>query len=244
MDDTQEFFEESRSRIASYPADSELTNSARKFMKHTIDARYSYNFTWMGLPIIQYPQDIMAMQELIFKIKPDCIIETGIARGGSLIFYSSMLELLGNRGKVIGIDVDIREHNRRRIMEHPLYRNIEMLEGSSVSPELFNEVKMKTSASECIMVVLDSNHTHEHVLAELELYSGLVSLNSYCVVFDTIIEDLPAGTYDDRPWDIGNNPKTAVKEFLRKNQNFVTDPAIDNKLLLSVAPEGYLKRIK
>lgn len=214
------------------------------FRDETIAAKYSYNFSWLGRPIIQYPQDIMAMQELIWQVKPDLIIETGIAHGGSLIFYASMLELLGGDGELIGIDLDIREHNRIEIEKHPMYKRIEMLEGSSTDPEIIDSVKELAKGKKSVMVVLDSNHTHEHVLEELRLYSPFVTVGSYCVVFDTIVEDLPDDFFSDRPWGKGNNPKTAVHEFLKENDSFEIDDNVENKLLITVAPDGYLKRIK
>jgi cephalosporin hydroxylase len=183
------------------------------------------------------------MQEIIWNIKPDLIIETGIAHGGSLVFYASLLELIG-KGKVLGIDIDIRSHNRKAIEEHPMYKRIHMLEGSSVTQEMVDRVKSYTPGKEKILVCLDSNHTHQHVLDELNYYSPFVSVGSYIVVFDTIVEDLPEGYLPSRQWHVGNNPKTAVQEFLNQNKNFKSDTTIDNKLLISVAPGGYLKRIK
>lgn len=205
--------------------------------------KYSYNFSWLGRPIIQFPQDIVAMQEIIWHIKPELIIETGIAHGGSLIFYASMLELLGNNGLVVGIDIDIRAHNRREIEAHPLYKRIHLLEGDSTNAAVVDEVYALAAGKSPILVALDSNHTHDHVLQELKLYSPLVTRGSYLVVFDTIIEDFPAGYFHDRPWDKGNNPKTAVTEFLAANDRFILDRDMESKLLITVAPGGYLKCI-
>lgn len=218
--------------------------AANEFLRQSILAKYSYQFTWMGRPVIQYPQDMIAMQEILWKVQPDLLIENGIAHGGSLIFYASILELIG-KGEVLGIDIDIRPHNRIEIEKHPMFKRIEMIEGSSVSHEVFQKVIKYCEGKEKIMVVLDSNHTHEHVLKELELYSPLVSKDSYLVVFDTVIEDLADLEVDfpDRPWGKGNNPKTAVNEFLKTNPDFVVDRDIENKLLITVAPGGYLKRI-
>lgn len=240
-----EFFKnECIDRIKSYSKNEALMDASGLFRDETIAAKYSYNFSWLGRPIIQYPQDIMAMQELIWQVKPDLIIETGIAHGGSLIFYASMLELLGGDGELIGIDLDIREHNRIEIEKHPMYKRIEMLEGSSTDPEIIDSVKELAKGKKSVMVVLDSNHTHEHVLEELRLYSPFVTVGSYCVVFDTIVEDLPDDFFSDRPWGKGNNPKTAVHEFLKENDSFEIDDNVENKLLITVAPDGYLKRIK
>ncbi len=203
--------------------------------------RYSYNFTWLGRPIIQSPEDIVAMQEIIWRVRPNLIVETGIAHGGSLMLWASMLKLLGNEGHVLGIDVDIREHNRVEIERHPLYPGITMIQGSSVDPAVVERVRSFAAQVERVMVVLDSNHTHDHVLKELEQYSPLVKRGSYLVVFDTVVEDMPDGSFPDRPWGKGNNPKTAVREFLGHNDRFEVDEAIEGKLLMSVAPGGYLR---
>jgi cephalosporin hydroxylase len=197
----------------------------------------------MGRPIIQYPQDMIAMQEIIWQLKPDLIIETGIAHGGSLVYYASLLELIG-KGEILGIDIDIREHNRKAVEEHPMFKRIRMIQGSATSPQVIEQVKAYARSKHTILVSLDSNHTHAHVLEELQLYSPFVSTGSYLVIFDTIVEDMPDNYLPGRPWGKGNNPKTAVYEFLKKNTNFIIDKEIDNKLLISVAPEGYLKRIK
>lgn len=241
-DPIEEFKKERTERIAAYPTQPDLLAAAAAFNLTSNRDKYSYNFTWMGRPIIQYPQDMIAMQELIWQLKPDLIIETGIAHGGSLIFYASILELIG-KGEVLGIDIDIRAHNRREIENHPMFKRITMLEGSAIDETLAAEVARKAEGNQTVMVCLDSNHTHDHVLRELELYSPLVTVGSYLVVFDTIVEDLPANSYD-RPWDKGNNPKTAVWEFLKHHADFEINHEIDHKLLISVAPEGYLKRIR
>jgi cephalosporin hydroxylase len=221
----------------------EVLKKASDFLNESIRSKYSYNFSWMGRPIIQYPQDMIAMQEIIWELKPDLIIETGIAHGGSLIYYASLMELIG-KGEIIGIDIEIRDHNRKEIERHPMSKRIHMLQGSSVNPDIIKEVGKLAAGKEKVMVCLDSNHTHQHVAEELKLYFPFVTIGSYLVVFDTIVEDLPPDLYKDRPWGVGDNPKTAVKEFLEKNNDFVIDTSIDNKLLISVAPEGYLKRIK
>jgi cephalosporin hydroxylase len=202
---------------------------------------YSHHFTWMGLPIIQFPQDIVAIQEIIFRVKPDLIIETGIARGGSLVFYASMLELLGGDRIVCGIDLDIRAHNRVAIESHRMARRIRLIEGSSTGAAAALQATSMTRGRNMVMVVLDSHHTHDHVLRELELYSPLVTRGSYLIVLDTIIEDMPVGYFQDRPWDVGDNPKTAVREFLQSSRRFEVDNEMDAKLLISVAPGGYLR---
>jgi len=242
-DPVQAFLDEKKERIRSNGNNEALQAAAETFNVESNRAQYSYNFSWMGRPIIQYPQDMIAMQEIIWEVKPDLIIETGIAHGGSLIYYASLLELIGN-GEVLGIDIDIREHNRQEIEKHPMIKRIKMIQGSSIAPEIISQVEKYAAGKKRILVCLDSNHTHEHVLSELNLYSPFVTTGSYIVVFDTIVEDLPEGYFSQkRPWGISNNPKTAVDAFLHSNKNFEIDQAIDNKLLISVAPKGYLKRI-
>ena len=205
---------------------------------------YSHHFTWMGLPIIQFPQDIIALQEIIWRVRPDLIIETGIARGGSLVFHASMLELLGGDGLVCGIDIDIRPHNRQAIESHPMARRIRLIEGSSTEARTVEQVRTLAESGRSVMVVLDSSHTHEHVLRELTLYGPLVTRGSYLVVLDTIIEDLPRGYFRNRPWEVGNNAKTAVREFLQGTDRFEIDAELDSKLLITVAPEGYLRCVR
>ena len=226
-----------------------LVAAAHAFTMASTVPKYSYNFSWMGRPIIQYPQDVFAMQELIWSIQPDLIIETGIAHGGSLIFSASMLELNAVCGgpadaEVIAVDIDIRSHNREAIEAHPMFKRISMIQGSSVAPEIVEQIRQLAATKQRVLVCLDSNHTHEHVLAELLAYAPLTSPGSYCVVFDTLIEDMPKSMYPDRPWGPGDNPKTAVKEFLSTHPEFEIDTRIDNKLLISVAPQGYLKRVR
>lgn len=242
MNPVEEFRKEREERIQGFEHNKELLDAAKQFNIVSNREKYSYNFSWMGRPIIQYPQDMIAMQELIWVIKPDLIIETGIAHGGSLIYYASLMEMIG-KGEIVGVDIDIRAHNRAEIEAHAMSKRIRMIQGSSIDPNIVEEIRKHTIGKKTIMVALDSNHTHDHVLQELKLYADFTTVGSYCIVFDTIVEDLPKGSYD-RPWDVGNNPKTAVHEFLKSNSNFEIDKQIDNKLLISVAPEGYLKRVK
>lgn len=234
--------------IAAQGKDGRLKEISRAWFDRSHAMKYSYHFEWMGRPIIQYPQDIVAMHELIWSIKPDLIVETGVAHGGSLIFSASMLELNSLCGgpsdaAVLGIDIDIREHNRAAIESHPMARRISMIQGSSIAPEVVAQVVSKAVGKRKVLVCLDSNHTYDHVLAELQAYAPLVSLGSYCVVFDTVVEVMPAEMFPDRPWCPGNSPKTAVMEYLGTHLEFSIDHGIDDKLLLSVAPGGYLKRI-
>lgn len=243
MNEIEKFQLECKNNIDAQGKNENLKKATADFLKESIDSRYSYNFKWMGRPIIQYPQDMVIMQELIWDIKPDLIIETGIAHGGSLIFYASILELIG-KGEVLGIDIDIREHNKKEILAHPMAKRIKMIQGSAIDPAIVKQARDHAKGKQTVMVLFDSNHTHDHVLEELKAYSDLTTVGSYCVVFDTVVEDLPKGRYSDRPWDVGSNPKTAVFEFLKTNDNFVIDKGIDNKILISVAPDGYLKRVK
>ena len=231
---------------------------SRIWTRETNRNGYTYNFTWHGRPFIQYPQDIIAIQELVWKIKPDLIIETGIAHGGSLVFSASMLAQLdlcdaietgtmfdprNSKRKVLGIDIDIRAHNRAAIEAHPMASRIQMIQGSSIAPEIIAKVKAVAQDYQRVLVCLDSNHTHAHVLAELHAYAPLTSVGSYCCVFDTLIEDMPAEMFPDRPWGPGNNPKTAVWEYLKTHPEFEIDKSIQHKLLITVAPDGYLRRV-
>lgn len=249
MNPIEIFKHECEGRIKSYRMNKTFLDAKNVFMRESTLTKYSYNFSWLGRPIIQYPQDIVAMQEIIWGVKPDLIIETGIAHGGSLIFSASMLALLEisgviKDGKVLGVDIDIREHNRIEIEKHPLTNKIIMIQGSSIDTHIVKQVHAFAKNYNNILVVLDSNHTHEHVLAELNAYAPLVSKGSYCVVFDTVIEDMPDEMFPDRPWGKGNNPKTAVREFLKIYKEFEIDKSIENKLLITVAPDGYLKRVR
>lgn len=268
MDLIKKFQKQVKENIFSLSSDHDLHDLSGSWLRGTLKHNYSYNFSWLGRPIIQYPQDIVAMQEIIWEVKPDLIIETGIAHGGSLILYASMLAQLdmtdaieggasmdprNSNRKVLGIDIDIREHNRIAIEKHPMASRIQMIQGSSIALEIIDEVKNVAKDYKRILVCLDSNHTHDHALAELEAYAPLTSVESYCVVFDTIIEDLPDDLFPDRPWGRGNNPKTAVYEYLQRLESrklsgnddvieFEVNNEIDSKLLITVAPSGYLKR--
>ncbi len=230
-------------------ADRKLQKDSVAWIRNTAKYNYSYNFSWLGRPIIQYPQDVIAMQEIIWSVQPDLIIETGIAHGGSLIFSASMLELNAACGGsqdagVLGVDIDIRAHNREAIEAHPMFKRISMIQGSSIAPEVIEQVKAKAAGKQRVLVCLDSKHTHDHVLAELRAYAPLASVGSYCVVFDTIIDDMPAEMFLDRPWGPGNNPKTAVREYLKTHPEFEIDKSMQQKLLITVGRDGYLKRVR
>ena len=239
--------------------DKAAQEATREWINNANRLKYSYHFEWQGRPIIQYPQDMIAMQELIWQVKPDLIIETGIAHGGSLIFNASLLALLdmcdaietGNtldpkhsKRKVVGLDIDIRAHNRAAIEAHPMASRIQMIQGSSIDPKVIEQVHQVAKNYQRILVCLDSNHTHDHVLAELQAFAPLTTVGSYCVVFDTIVADMPKELFPDRPWGPGDNPKTAVWDYLKTHPEFEIDKSIQHKLLITVAPDGYLKRIE
>ena len=234
---------EKRARIDAYGHDDEFRALSNAWRVLALRKQYMNNFSWLGRPLIQLPSDAMAMQEIIWAVKPDLIIETGVAHGGSVVLSASMLELLGH-GEVLGIDIDIRPHNRQAIEAHPLARRISLIEGSSTDPAVVAQVRERAAGKARVLVCLDSNHTHAHVLAELEAYAGLVSLASYCIVFDTFVEDMPADhVWTDRPWGKGNNPKTALREWLQDHPEFEIDHSIDDRLLVTSAPDGFLKRV-
>lgn len=258
MNPILQFQEERNKRIAELGKNTDLRKLSQEWLQKSMASQYVYNFEWLGRPIIQYPQDMVAVQELVWAVKPDLIIETGIAHGGSLILSASLLALLDlaeattsgvaldtarPTRKVIGVDIDIRDHNRNAIEAHPFANRISLIQGSSVSQDTIAQVKAEAAGFGNIMVCLDSMHTHDHVLAELEAYAPLVAPGNYCIVFDTFVEDMPKGFFKDRPWDPGNNPKTAVHEFLKNHPEFEIDHMMDDKLLISVAPNGYLRRI-
>lgn len=258
MNEIEKFKAEVKANVQGLMSDNDIQALSRIWVREIARHKYAYNFTWMGRPIIQFPQDMVAMQEVIWATKPDLIIETGIAHGGSLIFSASQLALLDmceaietrdtldpkkSKRKVLGIDIDIRPHNREAIEAHPMASRIQMIQGSSIASEVIEQVYKVAKDYQRILVCLDSNHTHEHVLAELKAYAPLVSVGSYCVVMDTLVEDMPKEMFPDRPWGPGDNPKTAVWEYLKKNPEFEIDKSIQHKLLITVAPDGYLKRL-
>lgn len=244
MNPIDDFFAERRKAILNMGKDEEFKEMSLNWILKSNEHKYGYDFTWMGRPIIQFPNDMFIIQELIWQVKPDLIVETGIAHGGSMIFSASMLELIGGDGEVVGIDIDIRKHNRIAIEEHPMMKRISMLEGSSTSEEIINQVYKIAQNKKSIMVFLDSSHTHKHVLEEMNAYGNLVSVGSYMVVFDTCIELFPKGYCNDRPWDVGNNPMTAIQEYLKNNKTFIRDTLVNSKAIITAAPSGYLRRIE
>jgi len=259
MNPIETFNKEVAKNIRRLGEDRDIQGLSRIWSRVTNQHGYSYNFSWLGRPIIQYPQDMNAWQELIWQIRPDLIIETGIAHGGSLIFSASMLALIDmceaieqkkpfdpsiSRRKVLALDIDIRAHNRTAIEAHPMGSRIQMIQGSSIAPEVITQVHAIASKFSRIMICLDSDHTHDHVLAELNAYAELTSVGSYCCVFDTLIEDMPKEMFKDRSWGPGNSPKTAVWEYVKTHPEFEIDKSIQHKLLITVAPDGWLKRIK
>jgi cephalosporin hydroxylase len=259
MTNHDKFRDDCLKEIEAQGADPGLLALSSEWIKKANSKKYSYHYEWMGRPIIQYPQDMAAMQEIIWRVNPDLILETGIAHGGSLVMSASMLALLDlcdgiksnstiepekSKRKVLGVDIDIRPHNRAAIEGHPMASRIQMIQGSSIDPGVIAKVRAIAANYSRVLVCLDSNHTHEHVLAELHAYAPLTSVGSYCVVFDTIIEDLPAEMFPDRPWGPGDNPKTAVWEFLKGHSEFEIDRVIQDKLLITVAPDGYLRRVR
>ena len=244
MSEADKFRAEVKANIEGLKQDRDVQALSLTWLREITRHKYAYNFNWMGRPIIQFPQDMIAMQEIIWGVQPHLIIETGIAHGGSLIYYASLLEMIGGDGYVLGIDIDIRPHNREAIESHPMFKRIQMIEGSSVSDEVAAAVAGHAQGKKSVLVVLDSNHTHEHVLNELNIYAQHVTRDSYIVVFDTLLDDMPDDLVQDRPWGSGNNPKTAVREFLSGTDAFEIDKDIEGKLLITVAPDGYLKRVK
>lgn len=253
----QLFAQERDERLRGYAEDGPFVRLSQDWLRESMQRKYVYNFDWLGRPIIQYPQDMWAVQDLIWRVRPDLVIETGIAHGGSLVLSASLLALLDmcdaieagavldprqSRRKVLGIDIDIRAHNRAAIETHPMASRIQMIQGSSVAPEVVQQVREVAQGYGRVLVFLDSMHTHEHVLSELDAYAPLVSPGSYCVVFDTFVDDMPTGFFADRPWDVGNNPKTAVRQWLPAHPEFEVDAAMGQRLQVTVAPHGFLRR--
>lgn len=243
MSDADQFSRERKEAIQNLANDNELRRLSLQWMIAADRHKYSYNFLWLGRPIIKLPADVVVLQELIWQTRPDLIIETGIAHGGSLVLSASVLELIGH-GEVLGIDIDIRSHNRVAIESHKLSRRIHLIEGSSTDSKVVEKVADLAQDKSRVMVVLDSLHSHNHVLDELRIYSQFVSVGSYLILPDTFIEYFPKGHYANRPWDVGDNPMTAMRQFLSETDQFEIDQAISNKALISEAVDGYLLRVK
>jgi cephalosporin hydroxylase len=242
-DDRAQFERERRDAAERMAADRALTQAALEVNVAADAHDWSYQWSWLGLPVIQMPPDIVVMQEVIWETRPQLVIETGIARGGSLVLYASILELIGE-GEVLGIDLDIRAHNREAIEAHPLARRIRMVESSSLDEAVLAEVRGAADAVERVMVVLDSDHTHDHVLAELRAYAGLVTVGQFLVVADTFVEDIPVQEHRRRAWGPGDNPATALRAWLDETEGFEPDPFVNAKLLLTASPGGYLRRVR
>lgn len=257
MTPEEQFAQERHERLAEYATDKSFLQLSRQWLQESMAKKYVYNFDWLGRPIIQYPQDMVGVQQLVWQVRPDLIIETGIAHGGSLILSASMLALLDmcdaieagttldprrSARKVIGVDIDIRDHNRVAIEAHPMASRIQMIQGSSIAPDVVQQVHTAAQGYSKVLVMLDSMHTHDHVLGELNAYAPLVTPGSYCVVFDTFVDDMPPGFFADRPWDVGNNPKTAVHEYLSEHPEFEIDVDFETCLQVTVAPSGFLRR--
>ena len=257
MTPEQQFSAERDERLQAYGQDPDFQVLSRQWLQMSMAKKYVYNFDWLGRPIIQYPQDMVGIQELVWRVRPDLIIETGIAHGGSLILSASLLAMLDmcdaieqgrtldprqSARKVIGVDIDIRSHNRAAIEAHPMASRIQMFQGSSIGAETVEQVREAAKGYGRVMVFLDSMHTHDHVLGELDAYAGLVTPGSYCVVFDTFVEDMPPKFFPDRPWNVGDNPKTATRQWLASHPEFQVDRDMERRLMVTVAPEGFLQR--
>lgn len=245
QDPIAEFFEERQADIKEMASDQSLRDKTLDWMLHANKYKYSYNFTWMGRPIIKFPSDMIIQQELMWNLRPDVVIETGIAHGGSVIFTAAMMEMMGINGEVIGIDIDIRKHNRDAIEAHPMAKRITMYEGNSVEAEMIEKVRRHTVGKRCVMVILDSLHSHEHVYKELLAYAPMATVGSYCIVLDTFIEFFPKGYYSStRPWDVGDNPYTAMQQYLSESELFQIDRNLTHKGMITEAIDGYLKRVR
>ncbi len=257
MDPVAQFKKERRDTLDAYAGDTEFQAMSQDWLRESMERRYVYNFDWLGRPVIQYPQDMVALQEIVWATRPDVIVETGIAHGGSLILSASMLAMLDYadavadgtpldptrpKRRVVGVDIDIRNHNRDALDAHPMSSRLTLIEGSSIAEDTIAEVKAAVGDAKRIMVCLDSMHTHDHVISELNAYATMVTPECYCIVFDSFVEDMPQNFFDDRPWDVGNNPKTAVREWLMHNDDFMIDTDMHTKLQVTVAPDGFLKR--
>ncbi len=237
-------FEKSKRKFAVQQAkDEDLQAKALDLLVHSDKYHYGYQWSWLGMPIIQLPPDILATQEIIWQTQPDVIIETGIAWGGSIVLYASLLELIG-KGEVVAVDTVLPQKNIDAIMKYPFSKRIHMYEGSSLSLDVEEKVKSHIETGDKVMLLLDSNHTHEHVLDELQRYAPLVTEGQYLIVSDTIVEHIPAQEHRPRPWGPGNNPKTALRAYLEETDRFEEDVYYNSKLLTTFTPSGYLRCIR
>jgi cephalosporin hydroxylase len=232
-----------RKAAAEQSQDAALRKTSLDFIVDSDKHGYGYQWTWLGLPFIQMPQDMVVTQEVIWETKPDVIIETGIAWGGSVVFYASLLQLLG-KGEVVAVDLNLYDHVRDQIMSYPFSNRIHLYKGSSTDTAIVDKIKPHIKAGQKVMVCLDSNHTHQHVLDELRLYAPLVSKGQYLIVSDTVVEDIPPQEHRPRPWGPGDNPKTALRQYMKENDRFEIDQYVNDKLLLTYTPDGYCRCIK
>lgn len=245
-DDREEFNRNSVMQSEALGRDKELFDRSLELVLELDRFDYSYLWTWLGVPIIQMPADVMATQEVIWTTKPDIIIETGVARGGSVLFMASILELIG-KGRVIGIDIDIRPHNRASIESHPMSKRVSLIEGPSDTSETLERVKALIPEGASVMVVLDSDHSRDHVLAELRTYGPLVTKGCYLVVADTLVgyvDEANAPRKRSKVWFKGNEPLSALNDYLKETDRFEVDPVINGKLVISSSPGGYLRCIE
>ena len=242
--------EDRQARTAYHPIGTQEAFSAisQAWLRAGWDTKYVYSFAWMGRPIIQLPEDMIRIQEVIYRIKPDVIIETGVAHGGSLVFYATLCKAM-DRGRVIGIDIEIRPHNRKAIEAHEFFEYVTLVEGDSVDEHVVDTVKSLVDSGEKVIVILDSNHTKQHVLSELRAYSELVSVGSYIVACDGIMENLVGAPRSSEDWS-WNNPKAAAEEFVKENDSFVIEepsfPFNEGIITERVTywPSAFLRRIK
>jgi len=230
--------------VLSMSRDRKLLKQARNVLIEADHYYWIHQANWFGEPTLKLPQDMLALQEIIFQTRPKFIIELGVAWGGSLLFYATLMKVLGGQ-RVIGVDIYMPDDLRQRLADvTEVSDKILLIEGSSIERDTLDRIHEEVNHCLETMVILDSNHTHDHVISELRLYNSLVGKGSYMVCEDTIIESIPEQKHRPRPWGPGNNPKTAVLEFLRENDRFVIDESIDRKLLLTCMPGGFLKCIK
>ncbi len=242
MFDRNQFNEEKKENIKKAYDNPELHKSALDFITKSDQHNYAYNWTWLDMPIIQMPEDIMLVQEIIWETKPDIIIETGIAWGGSVVLYASILELIG-KGQVLAIDKVLPQHNIDAIMKYNFSSRIKLFEGSSIDESIVNAIRDIIKPTDKVMVLLDSNHTHAHVYEELKIWESFVTSGQYLVISDTIVEEIPEQTHRSRSWGHGDNPMTALNQFLSENNKFTRENDYNHKAICSFTRNGYLKRI-